>query len=223
MNANIAALRKSLTDKTLRLSKKAELDAAQLALLAALVQTSTPNGSPPPAKVKGFTKADMHTAATKLQELGWITIAAKGDAVVVGLLGGHDHHDVRAEAVAARIKLPEVEVVVEAAKPIAKVVKPAAVSTPKDPNVISLNWAFRRLRRQCTIFYGGNDKDKQAELRKDLENVEESYNALRRQFEGDNNKLGAIARVEGRGFDDFLEWFFGHEIHPGSRAETAAE
>lgn len=69
----------------------------------------------------------------------------------------------------------------------------------------TLDWAYRRLRRQALLFFGnGMEDEARKELREHLESLPHSYKALR----------GAFKDSE---FDSFLEWFFGHEIHPGSR------
>lgn len=215
MKTEIKAVRKSLNDLTLRLTKKAQLNEIQLAVLAGLLQTNNGHHSLPPKKIGHYEKADVQTAAAELQALGWFTVVTepKTKEIIVRLLGRDEHHDLCVEAIKHRFgdQLPNLTAVSEA--------KPAKAKVEHDPSVVTLNWAFRRLRRQCVIFYSNGDKDLAAKLRRQLDTVEENYWSLRRQFEADNNDLIALADPsKGRSFDDFLAWFFSHEIKPGSRA-----
>lgn len=89
----------------------------------------------------------------------------------------------------------------------------AEKKTKKEPSGPTLDWAFRRLRRQLLIWgadqlsYGPEEK---SGLRERLEVVESGYSNLRSKFESLND-------FKNLKWEDFMEFFFGHEIHPGSR------
>jgi hypothetical protein len=84
----------------------------------------------------------------------------------------------------------------------------------------TLDWAYRRLRRQALLFFGQNLKrdgltENLKKFREDLEAVPSSYKALRDQVE---MLVENDSKLHGD-WDSFMEEFFGHEIHPGSRSK----
>ena len=113
-----------------------------------------------------------------------------------------------------------------------KKVAAAEKVNPTNADGPALDWAFRRLRRQATIFFSSGDVELQKELRAKLNTVNGSYHQLMRAFTEDDNSLITIAEKFATtevtstaisraacGWDNFMEWFFGHTIHPGSRAK----
>lgn len=71
----------------------------------------------------------------------------------------------------------------------------------------TLDWAFRRLRRQAVNFFGGDDAEKRSKLREELDRITSGYALLADQFGGHTSKTWL----------EFMESFFAHEIHPGAR------
>lgn len=83
-----------------------------------------------------------------------------------------------------------------------------APKKPKKENAErTLDWAFRRLRRQAVNFFGGDDAEKRSELREKLDSIMSGYASLADQFGGYDSKSWL----------EFMESFFAHEIHPGAR------
>lgn len=119
--------------------------------------------------------------------------------------------------VAAAVKAPKAAA--KPAKPAAeKPAKPVKAKKEIKEGAHALNWAFRRLRRQAVLFFAGDDPEKRKALREHLETkCDESYSSLRRMFESEDVDMKKYL-TKGRDFDDFLESFFSHVIHPGSQS-----
>lgn len=108
------------------------------------------------------------------------------------------------------------------AQPDAAVEEVVVVETPvvekkktkREPSGPTLDWAYRRLRRQALLFYGkGLDTEAKKSMREDLEAVSpHTYSAL-------HEHVTRAAMYKSQSWTDFMDWFFGHEIHPGARAK----
>jgi hypothetical protein len=93
--------------------------------------------------------------------------------------------------------------------------KPAKKAKPAKEQVSKLDWAYRRLRYQAVLYFAPVDaKGKEARQ----EQVE-ARKALKEQFEALPHSYSALRDGSGigqRGWDGFMDHFFGHVIHPGS-------
>lgn len=105
--------------------------------------------------------------------------------------------------------------------PTPKKAEPVPQKTNDDGSVTTLNWAYRRLRRQFFLHVrDGIEEAKKKEFQEHLNAVPESYSALRAAAIHDDPVLYAVlgGRKEAPNkWEDFMESFFGHEIHPGAR------
>lgn len=203
--------------------KTIELTPKQQTLLVR-IEAGEKHGDPVPFG-QIITTDDDRNKLKALAELGLITIhdkipGMKGKCASITKAGIEATAVINSAARGEKTELlPEVPAAPAAKKKAAKPAKePKAPKKPKTEDTITLNWAYRRLRRQSLNFFFGEDAEAKREARLYVETqVAEKYSALREAYEKDA-PLKAACKAKG-GFEAFLEDFFSHEIEPGSRSK----